>query len=97
MNIAFYNGMLLQVTLHDSKATILSKRIVGADTIDFCNYFAKYRPSPEKTLLELSNYPADEAVKIISEQPLVNQFFSNYISCKRNFGLYMQSCPAGLF
>lgn len=40
MNIAFYNGMLLQVTLHDSKATILSKRKVGADTIDFYNYFA---------------------------------------------------------
>jgi hypothetical protein len=52
MNIAFYNGMLLQVTLHDSKATILSKRKVGADTIDFYNYFAKYRPSPEKALLE---------------------------------------------
>lgn len=41
MNIAFYNGMLLQVTLHDSKATILSKRIVGADTIDFYNYFER--------------------------------------------------------
>lgn len=79
MNIAFCDGMFLQLDLSTSSPTIVSKQGIGTATIDFYNYFAKYRPPPEKTLLELSNYPADEAVKIISEQPLVNQFFSDYI------------------
>lgn len=79
MNIAFCDGMFLQVTLHDNKATVLSKRKTGTDTIDFYNYFAKYRSSHEKPLLELSNYPADEAINIISGQPIANQFFSDSI------------------
>lgn len=79
MNIAFCDGMLLQVALHDNKATALSKHKIGTDTIDFYNYFTKHRPSPEEPLLELSNFPANEAIKIISGQPLVNQFFSDYI------------------
>lgn len=73
MNIAFCDGMLLQVALHDNKATVLSKHKIGTDTIDFYNYFTKHRPSPEEPLLELSNFPANEAIKIISGQPLVNQ------------------------
>jgi hypothetical protein len=79
MNIAFYDGILLQVNLHNGKATILSKQQAGTDSIDFYNYFTKHRPSPEESLLELSNFPANEAIKIISGQPLVNQFFSDYI------------------
>lgn len=75
--------MFLHVTLHDNKATVLSKRKTGTDTIDFYNYFAKYRSSHEKPLLELSNYPADEAIKIISEQPLANQFFLDCIDTHR--------------
>lgn len=79
MNIAFYDGILLQVNLHNGKATILSKQQAGTDSIDFYNYFTKHRLSPEEPLLELSNFPANEAIKIISGQPLVNQFFSDYI------------------
>lgn len=79
MNIAFCDGMLLQVALHDDKATILSKHKVGTDTIDFYNYFVKYRLSPEEPLLELSSLPADKTIKIISGQSLVNQFFSDCI------------------
>lgn len=79
MNIAFYDGILLQVNLHNGKATILSKQQAGTDSIDFYNYFTKHRPSPEEPLLELSNFPANEAIIIISGQPLVNQFFSDYI------------------
>lgn len=79
MNIAFCGGMLLQVALHNNKATILSKQKAGTATIDFYNYFAKYHLSPEGPLLELSNFPADEAIEIIFGQPLINQFFSDYI------------------
>lgn len=35
MNIAFCDGMLLQVALLNSKATALSKREIGANTINF--------------------------------------------------------------
>ena len=45
MNITFCDGMLLQVTLHDNKATVISKQEIGTETIDFYNYFAKYRLS----------------------------------------------------
>lgn len=79
MNIAFYDGMLLQVTLHDNEATILSKQKTGTATIDFYNYFSKYRLSPEKTLLKLSYCLGDKAVEIVSEQLLVSQFFSDCI------------------
>ena len=44
MNIAFCDGMLLQVVLHGGKATVLSKREIGADTINFYNYFARRSP-----------------------------------------------------
>ena len=74
MNIAFCDGMLLQVVLHGGKATALSKREIGADTINFYNYFARYCLSPEEPLLKLLNCADDEAIEIISGQPLVKQF-----------------------
>ena len=74
MNIAFCGGMLLQVALHNNKATILSKQKAGTATIDFYNHFAKYHLSPEGPLLELSNFPADEAIEIIFGQPLISSF-----------------------
>ena len=75
MNITFCDGMLLQVTLHDNKATVISKQEIGTETIDFYNYFAKYRLSPKEQLLTLSNCPDKEAIEIISGQSLVKQFF----------------------
>lgn len=84
MNIAFCDGMLLQVTLHNSKTTVLSRREIGTDTINFYNYFAKYRLSPEEPVLKLANYPDDEALEIISGQPLVNQFYMASISNYEN-------------
>lgn len=75
MNITFCDGMLLQVALHDNKATVISKQEIGTETIDFYNYFAKYRLSPKEQLLTLSNCPDKEAIEIISGQPLVNQSF----------------------
>lgn len=74
MNIAFCDGMLLQVALHNSKATILSKREIGADTINFYNYFSKDWLLPEGRLLKLSNCSDDEAIDIIFGQPLIKQF-----------------------
>lgn len=74
MNIAFCNGMLLQVALHNSKATVLSKREIGTDTINFYNYFSKDWLLPEGRLLKLSNCSDDEAIDIIFGQPLVKQF-----------------------
>lgn len=74
MNIAFCNGMLLQVALHNSKATVLSKRKIGTDTINFYNYFSKDWLLPEGRLLKLSNCSDDEAIDIIFGQPLVKQF-----------------------
>lgn len=56
------------------KATILSKREIGADTINFYNYFARYCLSPEEPLLKLLNCADNEAIEIISGQPLVKQF-----------------------
>ena len=80
MNIAFCDGMLLQVALHNNKATILSKREIGTDTINFYNYFAKYRLSPEEPVLKLTNCPDDEAVEMISGLPIANQFYLDSIS-----------------
>lgn len=80
MNIAFCGGMLLQVALHNNKATILSKQKAGIATIDFYNHFAKYHLSPEKTFPGLSNCTDNEAIKIISGQRLVNQFFLDCIN-----------------
>lgn len=47
MNIAFCDGMLLQVALHGDEATVLSKRGIGTDTINFYNYFSKDWLLPE--------------------------------------------------
>lgn len=80
MNIAFYDGMLLQVALHNNKATVLSKQEIGADTINFYNYFAKHRLSYKEPILNLSNCSDAEAIEIISSQPLVNQFYLDAIS-----------------
>lgn len=80
MNIAFCDGMLLQVVLHGGKATVLSKREIGADTINFYNYFAKHRLSYKEPILNLSNCSDTEAIEIISSQPLVNQFYLDAIS-----------------
>lgn len=82
MNITFCDGMLLQVALHDNKATVISKQEIGTETIDFYNYFAKYRLSPKEQLLTLSNCPDKEAIEIISGQPLVNQFFLDCINSR---------------
>lgn len=89
MNITFCDGMLLQVTLHDNKATVISKQEIGTETIDFYNYFAKYRLSPKEQLLTLSNCPDKEAIEIISGQPLVNQFFLDCINSRTT--IYPQS------
>lgn len=92
MNITFCDGMLLQVALHDNKATVISKQEIGTETIDFYNYFAKYRLSPKEQLLTLSNCPDKEAIEIISGQPLVNQFFLDYINSRTD--IYPQSKQA---
>ena len=92
MNITFCDGMLLQVALHDNKATVISKQEIGTETIDFYNYFAKYRLSPKEQLLTLSNCPDKEAIEIISGQPLVNQFFLDCINSRTD--IYPQSKQA---
>ena len=92
MNITFCDGMLLQVDLYDNKATVISKQEIGTETINFYNYFAKYRLSPKEQLLTLSNCPDKEAIKIISGQPLVNQFFSDCINSRTD--IYPQSKQA---
>lgn len=84
MNITFYDGMLLQVALHDGKATVLSKQEIGTESINFYNYFAKYRLSPEEPILKLSSCSNSEAIEIISEQPIVNQFYSDTVSNHEN-------------
>lgn len=89
MNITFYNEMLLQVALHDNKATVISKQEIGTETINFYNYFAKYRLSPKEQLLKLTTCPDKEAIEIISGQSLVNQFFLDYISSRTD--IYPQS------
>lgn len=55
MNIAFYDGMLLQVAIHNNKATVISKQEIGAGAINFYNYFAKHRLSYKEPILNLSN------------------------------------------
>lgn len=80
MNIAFCDGMLMQVALQGDKAIVLSKQEIGTESINFYNYFAKYRLSPEEHFLKLSNCLDDEAVELISGQPIVNQFYMDSIS-----------------
>jgi len=92
MNITFCDGMLLQVGLHDNKATVLSKQEIGAETTNFYNYFSKYRLFPEAQLLKSSNCPDKEAIEIISGQPLVNQFFLDCINSRTD--IYPQSKQA---
>lgn len=92
MNITFCDGMLLQVDLYDNKATVRSKQEIGTETINFYNYFAQYRLSPKEQLLKLSNCPDKEAIEIISGQPLVNQFFLDYINSRTD--IYPQSKQA---
>ena len=92
MNITFCDGMLLQVALHDNKATVISKQEIGTETINFYNYFAKYRLSPKEQLLTLSNCPDKEAIEIISGQSLVKQFFLDYINGRTD--IYPQSKQA---
>ena len=92
MNITFCDGMLLQVDLYDNKATVRSKQEIGTETINFYNYFAQYRLSPKEQLLKLSNCPDKEAIEIISGQPLVNQFFLDYINGRTD--IYPQSKQA---
>lgn len=84
MNIAFCDKMLMQVALQDDKAIVLSKQEIGTESINFYNYFAKCRLSPEEQLLKLSNCSDDEALKIITGQPLANQFYSDAISNYEN-------------
>lgn len=57
MNITFCDGMLLQVALHDNKATVISKQETGTETIDFYNYFAKYRLSPKDATFDVVKLP----------------------------------------
>lgn len=70
MNITFCDGMLLQVALHDNKATVISKQEIGTETIDFYNYFAKYRLSPKEQLLTLSNCRIKKLLKSFPGSPL---------------------------
>lgn len=48
MNIAFCDGMLLQVALHNSKATALSKREIGANTYKFLCFLVAVNKSHDK-------------------------------------------------
>lgn len=84
MNITFCDGMLMQVVLQDDKAIVLSKQEIGTEAVNFYNYFAKYRLSPEEPVLKLSNCSDSKAVEIISGQPIVNQFYLNSISNYQN-------------
>lgn len=82
MYIAFCDGMLLHVAIHNNKATVISKQEIGTATIDFYNHFARYRSSPEKSNLRLSQCPDEEAAEIISRQPLAYQFFLDCIDIR---------------
>lgn len=84
MDIAFCDGMLMQVALQGDKAVVLLKQEIGAGTINFYNYFAQYRLSPEEPILKLSNCSDDEWLEIISDQPLANQFYLDAISNYEN-------------
>lgn len=78
MNIAFCDGMLLQLDLSTSSPTIVSKQGIGTATIDFYNYFSRYRSSPKEEFLNLLSRPDKKVLEIISEQSLANQFFLDY-------------------
>lgn len=78
MNIAFCDGMLLQLDLSTSNPNIVSKQGIGTATIDFYNYFSRYRSSPKEEFLNLLSRPDKKVLEIISEQSLANQFFLDY-------------------
>ena len=78
MNIAFCDGMLLQLDLSTSSPTIVSKQGIVTGTIDFYNYFSLYRSSPKEEFLNLLSRQDKKVLEIISEQSLANQFFLDY-------------------
>lgn len=90
MNIAFCDGMLLQLDLLTSSPTIVSKRGIGTTTIDFYNYFSRYRSSPKEESLNLLSRPDKEVLEIISEQSLANQFFLDYASSRQGISVKNQ-------
>lgn len=90
MNIAFCDGMLLQLDLSTSSHTIVSKQGIGTATINFYNYFSRYRSSPKEESLNLLSRPDKEALEIISEQSLANQFFLDYASSRQGISVKNQ-------
>lgn len=90
MNIAFCDGMLLQLNLSTSSPTIVSKRGIGTATINFYNYFSRYRSSPKEESLNLLSRPDKEVLEIISEQSLANQFFLDYASSRQGISVKNQ-------
>lgn len=90
MNIAFCDGMLLQLDLSTSSPTIVSKQGIGTATIDFYNYFSRYRSSPKEEFLNLLSRPDKKVLEIISEQSLANQFFLDYASSHQGISVKNQ-------
>lgn len=90
MNIAFCDGMLLQLDLSTSSPTIVSKRGIGTATINFYNYFSRYRSSPKEESLNLLSRPDKEVLETISEQSLANQFFLDYASSRQGISVKNQ-------
>ena len=90
MNIAFCDGILLQLDLSTSSPTIVSKRGIGTATINFYNYFSRYRSSPKEESLNLLSRPDKEVLEIISEQSLANQFFLDYASSRQGISVKNQ-------
>ena len=90
MNIAFCDGVLLQLDLSTSSPTIVSKRGIGTATINFYNYFSRYRSSPKEESLNLLSRPDKEVLEIISEQSLANQFFLDYASSRQGISVKNQ-------
>ena len=90
MNIAFCDGMLLQLDLSTSSPAIVSKQGIGTATIDFYNYFSRYRSSPKEEFLNLLSRPDKEVLEIISEQSLANQFFLDYASSRQGISVKNQ-------
>jgi hypothetical protein len=90
VNIAFCDGMLLQLDLSTSSPTIVSKQGIGTATIDFYNYFSRYRSSPKEEFLNLLSRPDKEVLEIISEQSLANQFFLDYASSRQGISVKNQ-------
>ena len=90
MNIAFCDGMLLQLNLSTSSPTIVAKQEIGMATIDFYNYFSRYRSSPKEEFLNLLSRPDKEVLEIISEQSLANQFFLDYTSSRQGISVKNQ-------